>query len=199
MVSPAPPSNSTLSGTTTAALPWGFNSVLICCTKFNCLLDVVAQKSSRSMMSFLVEVLPSSPTIIVLDFLPIGGLASTASNRSPGSAASALAPDPQPFPPSIGIPGVLLETRFAFAAECPHNDSRESGTEDPAIDCQCHLYRHPIAVGCNVLRPRFVTHRDRHRLHPPSASTQELYPDATTPATPRQRVPEVGANSSAMR
>ena len=103
MVSPALPSNSTLSGTTTAALPWGFNSVLMCCTKFNCLLDVVAQKSSRSMMSFLVEVLPSSPTIIVLDFLPNGGLASTASNRLPGSAASALAPDPQPFPPSIGI------------------------------------------------------------------------------------------------
>jgi hypothetical protein len=63
----------------------------MCCTKFSCLLEVVAQKSSRSMMSFSVEVLPSSPTIIVLDFLPKGGLASTTSKRSPGSAASASA------------------------------------------------------------------------------------------------------------
>ena len=52
---------------------------------------VVAQKSSRSMMSFSVVRLPSSPTIIVLLFLPKGGLASTTSKRSPGSAASASA------------------------------------------------------------------------------------------------------------
>jgi len=55
------------------------------------LLLVVAQKSSRSTMSFSVEVLPSSPTIIVLLFLPKGGLASTTSKRSPRSAASASA------------------------------------------------------------------------------------------------------------
>jgi hypothetical protein len=55
------------------------------------LLLVVAQKSSRSTMSFSVEVLPSSPTIIVLLFLPKGGLASTTLKRSPGSAASASA------------------------------------------------------------------------------------------------------------
>ena len=52
---------------------------------------MVAQKSSRSMMSLSLEALPSSPTIIVLDFLPNGGLASTTSKRSPGSAASASA------------------------------------------------------------------------------------------------------------
>ena len=91
MVSPAPPSNSTLSGTTTAARPFCLSSVLTCWTKLSCLLEVVAQKSSRSTMSFSVETLPSSPTIIVLLFLPKGGLVSTTSKRSPGSAASASA------------------------------------------------------------------------------------------------------------
>ena len=61
----------------------------MCCTKLSCLLLVVAQKSSRSMVSFSVLVRPSSPTITVLLFLPNGGLASTTSKRSPGSAASA--------------------------------------------------------------------------------------------------------------
>ena len=37
-VSPAPPSNSTLSGTTTAARPLIFSSVLMCWTKLSCLL-----------------------------------------------------------------------------------------------------------------------------------------------------------------
>jgi hypothetical protein len=35
------------------------------------------------------DTLPSSPTMVVLLFLPKGGLASTTSKRSPGSAASA--------------------------------------------------------------------------------------------------------------
>jgi hypothetical protein len=39
------------------------------CTKFSCLLLVVAQKSSRSIVSFSVLVRPSSPTITVLLFL----------------------------------------------------------------------------------------------------------------------------------
>jgi hypothetical protein len=47
--SPAPPSKSTLSGTTTAARPWIFSSDLTCCTKLSCLLLVEVQKSSRTM------------------------------------------------------------------------------------------------------------------------------------------------------
>ena len=39
----------------------------------------------------LLRALPSSPTIVVLLFLPNGGLVSTMSKRSPGSAASASA------------------------------------------------------------------------------------------------------------
>ena len=48
IVSPAPPSNSTLSGTTTAARPPILSIERMCCTKLSCLLDVVAQKSSRT-------------------------------------------------------------------------------------------------------------------------------------------------------
>lgn len=47
MISPAPPSNSTLSGTTTAARPVVFSIDRICWTKFSCLFEVVAQKSCR--------------------------------------------------------------------------------------------------------------------------------------------------------
>jgi len=43
MVSPAPPSNSTLSGTTTAARPAVFSIVRMCCTKLSCLFEVLAQ------------------------------------------------------------------------------------------------------------------------------------------------------------
>ena len=63
----------------------------MCCTKLSCLLLVVAQKSSRSITSFSVLTRPSAPVIIVLLFLPKGGLASTTSKRSPGSEASASA------------------------------------------------------------------------------------------------------------
>ena len=87
MVSPAPPSKSTLSGTTTAARPLALSRVLMCCTKLSCLLLVVTQKSSRSTMPFSVEVLPSSPTTTVRLFLPKGALASSTSKRSPGSGA----------------------------------------------------------------------------------------------------------------
>ncbi len=51
MVSPAPPSNSTLSGATTAARPCIFNMVRTWCTKLSCLLLVEAQKSSRTTVS----------------------------------------------------------------------------------------------------------------------------------------------------
>ena len=47
-VSPAPPSNSTLSGTTTAARPSIRSSFAMCCTKLSCLLLVVTHKSLRS-------------------------------------------------------------------------------------------------------------------------------------------------------
>jgi hypothetical protein len=48
MVSPAPPSNSTLSGITTAALPFSVNTVMMCCKKLSCLFEVVTKKSWRS-------------------------------------------------------------------------------------------------------------------------------------------------------
>src|SRR3990172_2007340 len=41
---PGPPSNRTLSGTTTAARPFCFKRVFTCWMKLSCLLDVVAQK-----------------------------------------------------------------------------------------------------------------------------------------------------------
>src|SRR5437016_2013251 len=46
-VSPAPPSNNTLSGTTMAARPCCFRMVKTCWRKLSCLLLVLAQKSSR--------------------------------------------------------------------------------------------------------------------------------------------------------
>src|SRR5512140_1326305 len=49
---------------------------------------------------------------------------------------------PSALPAFERNPGVLLEPRFAFAAECPPNDACESGNEDPVIDCQFHLSRH---------------------------------------------------------
>ncbi len=58
-ISPAPPSNRT-SGTTTAALPFCFNRVFICWMKLSCLLDVVAHKSSRSIISVSLDTLPFS-------------------------------------------------------------------------------------------------------------------------------------------
>src|SRR5947207_2302002 len=50
MVSPAPPSNSTLSGRTTAAAPLTRNIDRMCWRKLSCLLEVVAQKSLRVMV-----------------------------------------------------------------------------------------------------------------------------------------------------
>src|SRR5262245_37489317 len=84
-VSPAPPSKSTLSGTTTAARPLILSSVFTCCTKFSCLLLVDAQKSSRTTVSVSRSCSPSSLTTSTLDFLPNGGLVSTRSKRVPGS------------------------------------------------------------------------------------------------------------------
>ena len=61
-VSPAPPSNSTLSGTTTAAQPWIARIVLMCWTKLSCLLLVEVQKSSRTMICDSRLASPSSLT-----------------------------------------------------------------------------------------------------------------------------------------
>src|SRR4029434_2614220 len=52
-----------------------------------CLLEVVAQKSSRSIISVSRATLPSSATIVVLLFLPKGGFVITISYRSPESPA----------------------------------------------------------------------------------------------------------------
>src|SRR5712691_8809010 len=88
IVSPAPPSNSTLSGSTTAARPCCFRIVKMCCRKFSCLLLVVAQKSSRLMTSDSRCCSPASLTMVTLLFLPNGGLARTMS-YSPCLPASA--------------------------------------------------------------------------------------------------------------
>src|SRR5215211_4869523 len=87
-VSPAPPSKRTLSGTTTAARPLISSSVLTCCTKFNCLLLVDAQKSSRTIVVDSRLTSPSSVTNVTLDFLPNGGLVSTILKRLPARVGS---------------------------------------------------------------------------------------------------------------
>src|ERR1035437_6116787 len=79
MVSPAPPSKSTLSGNTTAARPCCLRMVKMGWRKLSCLLLVLAQKSSRLMMSDSLEVSPSSLEMGTLLFLPKGGLARTMS------------------------------------------------------------------------------------------------------------------------
>src|SRR5439155_8220126 len=87
IVSPAPPSNSTLSGTTTAARPWIFRHDFTCCRKLSCLLLVVAQKSSRTYVSASLLSSPSSLITVMLDFLPNGGLVSTMSYATLGFCA----------------------------------------------------------------------------------------------------------------
>src|SRR5216117_1324515 len=73
MVSPAPPSNSTLSGNTTAARPCCLRMVKMCWRKLSCLLLVLAQKSSRLMMSDSLDVSPASLTMVTLLPLHVGG------------------------------------------------------------------------------------------------------------------------------
>ena len=89
-VSPAPPSNSTLSGTTIAARPSIFEQRLDVLHEVELLVrrrrpEVLAHV--RSGLSRSIS--PSSLTMVIDDFLPNGGLVSTMSKRSPGSAASA--------------------------------------------------------------------------------------------------------------
>ena len=88
MVSPAPPSKSTLSGSTTAARPCCLRMVKMCWRKLSCLLLVLAQKSSRLMISDSFDDSPDSLTMVTLLFLPKGGLAKTKS-YSPCFPASA--------------------------------------------------------------------------------------------------------------
>lgn len=66
-------SKSTLSGTTIAHLPFTLRMVFTCCKKFNCLFDVVAQKSSCSYDKVSRSAFPASENIMVLDFFPNGG------------------------------------------------------------------------------------------------------------------------------
>jgi hypothetical protein len=77
-VSPAPPSKSTLSGTTTAARPWIVEERLDVLDEVELLVarrrpEVVARDRERPRAASS----PSSVTTITLDFLPNGGLAST--------------------------------------------------------------------------------------------------------------------------
>lgn len=51
----------------------------MCCKKLSCLFEVVAQKSGRLIARSLLDALPSSPTTVIDDFLPNGGLARTTS------------------------------------------------------------------------------------------------------------------------
>ena len=83
--SPAPPSNKTLSGRTTAALPFISRIVLMCCKKFNCLFEVVVQKSGRSYTNDSFSALPSPLNTVILLFLPNGGLVITTLYLLPGS------------------------------------------------------------------------------------------------------------------
>ena len=76
-ISPAPPSKRTLSGTTTAALPVAFKIVLICCTKFSCLFELVVQKSCRLYTRSSSSVSSFSLVNVMDDFLPKGGLVRT--------------------------------------------------------------------------------------------------------------------------
>src|SRR3990172_21934 len=124
-VSPAPPSNRTLSGTTTAARPFCFKRVFTCWIKLSCLLDVVAQKSWRSMISVSRDTLPFSATMVVLLFLPKGGLVSTAWL---GQLHNIFSKNPffqQPFP---------LFTRYKLIVVQPYREiwpQRQSCTQYP--------------------------------------------------------------------
>ena len=78
--------------------------VLMCWTKFNCLFDVVTQKSSRTISNVSRDSLPSSPTTLTDDFVPNGGFARQTDQRLPGSAVNAsrtsigLSPVGEPIP-----------------------------------------------------------------------------------------------------
>ena len=60
----------------------------MCWTKFSCLFLVVAQKSSRTMVSCSRSVPPSSVTTSAEDFRPNGGFVAAIDQRRPGSALS---------------------------------------------------------------------------------------------------------------
>ena len=96
-VSPAPPSNSTLSGTTTAARPSIFSSVLTCWTKLSCLFWSWSRSRRGRPSSALALGSPSSLTIVTLRLLaerrvgehqvePLAGVAAQAVVVGRGSA-----------------------------------------------------------------------------------------------------------------
>jgi hypothetical protein len=68
---PGPPSNNTLSGTTTAARPPTFSRLKMCWTKLSCLFAVETQKSCRTTTSSSLSRSPSSFTVFnaCFDFL----------------------------------------------------------------------------------------------------------------------------------
>lgn len=80
-----------------AACPLILRRGFTCCRKFSCLLDVVTQKSDRIYVCVSLDVCPSLSTIVILLFLPKGGLVKTISYRSPGPEAKLSKP------PSMGL------------------------------------------------------------------------------------------------
>ena len=81
-VSPAPPSNNTLSGNTTAARPLMSRIVLMCWTKFNCLFIVTRSRPGRS--PTFADSLPSSPTTSLMTLCRTVGLRGKPTNGDRG-------------------------------------------------------------------------------------------------------------------
>jgi hypothetical protein len=65
--------------------------VMMCCTKFNCLFEVVTTKSCRSMASSSRDSRPSAPIVARAHLRPDGGFDKTTDQRRPGSARTCRA------------------------------------------------------------------------------------------------------------
>ena len=116
-VSPAPPSKSTLSGTTTAARPLIFRMRLTCWTKLSCLLLVVAQKSSRYDGQRLADRSPSSLTISDARLLAERRIGQHHVVASPGSAASASGLDRRLASSAVAADAVQEQVHRAQAGD----------------------------------------------------------------------------------
>jgi hypothetical protein len=88
---PRPGLEETLSGKTTAARPPILSIPLMCWRKLSCLLEVDAQKSSRTTTRSSRSASPASFTMVIDDLRPNGGLAAITSTRTPESPRSASA------------------------------------------------------------------------------------------------------------
>jgi phage-related protein len=77
IVSPAPPSNSTLSGSTTPARPFSASTVMMCWRKLSCLLDVVTAPTAAGIDLLRFTAKPVSTEILSIScifscHLPVG-------------------------------------------------------------------------------------------------------------------------------